>query len=61
MSKGNPAIGPRMHVYIHDHILFFQEGNTPLHVACKNGHNDTAQLLIDSGADLNRQNRVSYI
>ncbi len=35
-----------------------QKGNTPLHVVCEKGHTETAQLLIDRGADLHKCNKV---
>ena len=36
-----------------EQVFSIQRG-TPLHVACKNGHTETAQLLIDRGADVNQ-------
>ena len=38
-----------------------QYGDTPLHAACENGHTGTAQMLIDRGADMNRENGVCYM
>ena len=35
--------------------IFLQIKKTPLHIACKNGHTGTAQMLIDRGADVNQQ------
>ena len=29
------------------------EFNTPLHLACMHGHNDTARVLLQAGADPN--------
>ncbi len=34
--------------------FFSIQRGTPLHVACENGHTETAQLLIDRGADVNQ-------
>ena len=38
-----------------------QKGNTPLLLACLNGHSDVAQLLIIRGADVDVPDKVSYI
>ena len=38
-----------------------QEGNTPLLLACHNGLNDVAQLLINKGASVDIKNEVSYM
>ena len=46
----------------HHKLTLLQEGNTPLHVACENGHTETAQMLIDRRADVNRHARgVCYV
>ncbi len=34
---------------------------TPLHAACEKGHTETAQMLIDRGANVNKENRVCNI
>ncbi len=36
-----------------------QEGDSPLHVACLNGHTDAVSLLLESGADLQATTEVS--
>ena len=36
-----------------------QYGDTPLHLAAKNGNTATAELLVKSGADVNSKNNVS--
>ena len=38
----------------HHKLTLLQKRDTPLHVACENGHTETAQMLIDRGADVNR-------
>ena len=35
-----------------------KEGETALFLAAKNGHHEVAQILLDSGADVNVQNGV---
>ena len=37
-----------------------QEGYTPLLLACENGLNEVAQLLINKGASVDVTNKVSY-
>ncbi|MDX1924387.1 MAG: ankyrin repeat domain-containing protein [Rickettsiaceae bacterium] len=32
------------------------EGNTPLHIACREGYTDIAELLINHGANVNKEN-----
>lgn len=32
------------------------QGNTPLHLACEEGHGDCAVLLLNNGADQDRLN-----
>ena len=39
-------------------MFILQIGRTPLIAACKGGHSKTAQLLIEKGADLNKQDKV---
>ena len=39
----------------------FQHGVTALHEACEGGHVEAAQLLIDLGADVNKQVHVLVI
>ena len=39
-------------------MFIFQMGRTPLRAACGRGHSATAQLLIEKGADLNKQDYV---
>ncbi len=38
--------------------LNMQDGNTLLYAACKNGHTETAQVLIDGGANVHQPTRV---
>ncbi len=45
----------------HHKLTLLQTEDTPLHLACKNGHTKTAQMLVDRGADVNREDRVCYI
>ena len=35
-----------------------QDGDTPLHLASKNGHTDVAKLLIEKGAEVDATNKV---
>ena len=39
----------------------FQDGKSPLMTACEGGHTETAQLLIDKGADVNKAGHVSAL
>ena len=39
-------------------LFVFQRGRTPLIAACEGGHSENAQLLIEKGADLNKQDNV---
>ena len=53
-------------IYFHDHthdnlIDDTQYGDTALHWAVDNGHYDCAQLLIQSGADVDIKDRVSTL
>ena len=43
------------------HIDVTQDGRTALHCAVRAGHDDCAQLLIQSGADVDMKNRVSTL
>ena len=36
----------------------FQRGRTPLIAACERGHSETAELLIEKGEDLEKQDKV---
>lgn len=36
-----------------------ENGYSPLHVACQEGHTDICELLIDSGASVKLKNKVS--
>ena len=42
-------------------IYFYQNGLTPLLAACKRGDTETAQLLIDKGADINKEDEVCLL
>ena len=35
-----------------------QEGNQPLHYACKSGHCDMATMLVEKGASVDAANKV---
>ena len=39
-------------------MFILQSGKTPLIAACERGHSETAQLFIEKGADLNKQDNV---
>lgn len=39
--------------------FYFQEENTALHLAAKNGHLSVLQKIIDIGVDLDEENMVS--
>ena len=39
-------------------MFIFQSGRTPLIAACGGGHSATVQLLIEKGADLDKQGNV---
>ena len=51
-------IGTGTHLDIH---LPFQDGWTALMVALHNGHMECVQVLLDRGADVNMQGRVSVV
>ena len=40
------------------YIFYFQDGETPLHVACRQGDIALVSLLLDNYADPNAQNKV---
>jgi ankyrin repeat protein len=37
------------------------DGNTPLHLASRNGHVNVAEILLDFGVDVNAQNNYNTI
>ena len=39
-------------------MFIFQNGMAPLIAACEGGHSATAQLLIEKGADMDKQDNV---
>ena len=39
-------------------FLYLQDGFTPLHVACRYGHEKIVEMLVTGGADVNVKNRV---
>ena len=41
-------------------LLFTQRGNTAVHHAAMQGHAEIIQMLADSGADLNAQDKVCH-
>ena len=38
--------------------FIFQRGRTPLIAACEKGHSESAMMLIEKGANLNKQDGV---
>jgi ankyrin repeat protein len=42
------------------HLLSLQDGWTPIHWACFKGRDKMASLLLEKGADINIQNKVSH-
>ncbi|MBL3529061.1 MAG: ankyrin repeat domain-containing protein [gamma proteobacterium endosymbiont of Lamellibrachia anaximandri] len=46
------SLSPTVQINITD-----KDGNAPLHIASKNGHNTIVKILIDKGADVNRTNK----
>ena len=47
-------------IYLPPACIYTQTGRTPLFWACKNGHSDVAQLLINTGPDMVVTDKVSY-
>ena len=39
-------------------MCLIQEGLTPLYIASQHGQNDVVQLLLDSGASVDKPNKV---
>ena len=53
-----------VYYHIHTHDISYcdtQDGDTALHYAVSNGHNDCAQLLIQAGAVVDIQDNVSTL
>ena len=46
--------------YLPTACIYTQTGHTPLSWACKNGHSNVAQLLINKGANFDVTDEVSY-
>ena len=42
-------------------IISLQDGFTPLHSACQNGHSAVVSLLLEHGADLHLTTNVSLL
>lgn len=42
-------------------VLFMQCGLTPLHTASKKGHKHVAKVLLDEGAQVDIENKVSLV
>ena len=40
--------------------LYLQDGKSPLVMASSRGHFEIVKLLLDKGAEVNHQNKVSY-
>ena len=40
-------------------LSFFQDGQTPLFLACQKSHTDIAELLIENGASMDVEDSVS--
>ena len=43
------------------YYMLYQYERSPLLAACEGGHTETAQLLIDKGADVNNAGEVSAV
>ena len=44
----------------YDVYLYLQNGESPLILASYGGHLEIVKLLLDKGAEVNHQNKVSY-
>ena len=42
-------------------LYFIQSGQTPLYIACANGHDKVVQALLDHGVQVDVRNKVSDI
>lgn len=42
------------------YVLCYQDGTTPLHIACQEGHLPVVQQLIEERADINCPDEVGY-
>ena len=42
-------------------LYFIQSGQTPLYIACANGHDKVVQVLLDRGVQVHIPNKVSDI
>ena len=40
-------------------LNYIQDGVTPLHFACENGHDEVVKILLQGGADPNIQDKVN--
>ena len=40
-------------------MLLLQDGVTPLHIACSDGHTETVNLLLNNNADISATDNVS--
>ena len=57
---GPPACAPlTQNVCVLSYIL--QKENSPLHIACLNGHTDIVRSLLDYGCSIDVQNNVSAL
>ena len=43
-------------VFIHSLLIITKDGNTALHIACKNSHINVIQSLLSQGADISIKN-----